>query len=376
MKKVCYVLTIPGTVKSFFVEQLKYLADHKMDVTVICSKDSTLQGELGDRVKYIACEIPRGVSFLGTVKSTVKLIKILKKEKYDLVQYSTPNAAFNAAIASKVCGVKIRNYHLMGLRYEGEKGIKRVILKLIEKVACALSTNIECVSNSLMEECLKNKLFRKNKAVVVWNGSTGGVNIGRFDYNKREQWRIDVRKELGISLNDFLFGFVGRITRDKGINEILMAFRELQLEAKLLLLGSPEGIDTIEPSLWMEAQENPNIYIYESVLDVERYYAAIDVLLLPSYREGFGNVVIEAAAVGTPAIVSNISGPIDAIIEQKTAITVEVRNVSDLISKMRAISNSDYIQMGMDAATYSRNTFDSTKLNEKILERKNMLLGH
>lgn len=375
MKKICYVVTIPLTIRAFFVPQLKYLADNGFDVTVICSYDDSLKKELGQKVHYSPVEIPRGISLSGSVTAVRKLIKIFRKEKFDLVQYSTPNAALYASIAAKIVGIKVRNYHLMGYRYLGANGTGRKILKMIEKVTCMLSTNIECVSKSNLELGVREELFSQSKATVVWNGSTGGVDTRRFDYNKREQWRTDVRKELGISPNVFLFGFVGRITKDKGINEILEAFREIQSEAKLLLLGSPEGIDTLEPTLWEEAQQNPNIYIHDSVSDIERYYAAIDVLLLASYREGFGNVIIEAAAVGTPAIVSNIPGPIDTIINKKTAFTVKVKDVSDLIDKMKVIRNSDYIQMGIDAATYSKDTFESTKINSRILERKNMLLG-
>lgn len=374
MKKICYVVTIPLTIRSFFIPQLKHLADNGFDVTVICSYDEGLQKELGQNIHYLPVEIPRGISLSGSITAVRELVKILNKEKFDLVQYSTPNAALYASVAAKIVGVKVRNYHLMGYRYLGASGVGKKILKMMEKVTCMLSTHIECVSKSNLELGIDEKLFNRSKATVVWNGSTGGVDTNRFNYNKREQWRGEVRKKLGILADDFIFGFVGRITRDKGINEILKAFREMQRDSKLLLLGSPEGIDTIEPELWKESQQNPNIYICDSVSDVERYYAAIDVLLLPSYREGFGNVIIEAASVGTPAIVSNIPGPVDTIISQKTAFTVEVRNVPDLINKMNDIRNSDHIKMGMDAAIYSNNTFDSTKLNSKILERKNMLL--
>lgn len=374
MKKICYVVTIPLTIRAFFIPQLKYLADNGFDVTVICSNDDNLQKELGHDIHYLPIDIPRGISLKGSISTIRQLIKVFKKEKFDLVQYSTPNAAFYSSIAAKVAEVRIRNYHLMGYRYLGGKGVGRIILKFIEKVTCMLSTHIECVSKSNLELGISENLFKRNKATVVWNGSTGGVDTTRFDYSRREEWRCEVRKELGISVDDFLFGFVGRITRDKGINEILEAFREMQTDSKLLLLGSPEGIDTIEPKLWKEAQQNPSIYIHDSVSDVERYYAAIDVLLLPSYREGFGNVVIEAAAMGTPSIVSNIPGPIDAVIPGETAKVIATKRFSQLKNAMFEISYAESVKMGNQAARYVNSHFNSMILNEFIMRRKNELL--
>ena len=155
MKKICYVVTVPITIRAFFVPQLQYLAEHGFEVHVICSEDDGLQELLGEKIKYIPLNMPRGISVGGTIKAIKqKLTRIFKREKYDLVQYSTPNAAFNASIASKISEIKIRNYHLMGLRYEGDQGIKRTVLKTMEKISCKLSTHIECVSNSNMEIAL------------------------------------------------------------------------------------------------------------------------------------------------------------------------------------------------------------------------------
>ena len=119
-----------------------------------------------------------------------------------------------------------------------------------------------------------------NKATVVWNGSTGGVDLKKFDCNKRERWRTEIRKELDISEKDILFGFAGRITKDKGINELIQAFLELKNESKLLLIGPPEGINTLDTKLWNWAKENESVLIHDAVSDIERYFAAMDVLIL------------------------------------------------------------------------------------------------
>ena len=374
IRKICYVVTIPTTIRSFFMSQLQYLAKHGFDVSVICARDEKLLEDMGNGIHYIPTDIPRGISFGGSIKAVKELINIFKREKFDLIQYSTPNAAVYASIAAKMVGCKIRNYHLMGFRYLGAHGIGKSILKTIEKVSCWNSTSIECVSRSNLELGIKEKVFPAEKATVVWNGSTGGVNLERFDYFKRDVWRNKLREELGYEDADFIYGFVGRITRDKGINELLEAFFELKDDSKLFLIGNVEDENTLDKKLWMKAKNHPNVQIHTAVSDIERYFAMIDVLVLPSYREGFGNVVIEAAAVGTPAIVSNIPGPIDTIDAGKTALTVEVKNADDLKEKMMDMKSSVCTNMGTNAVEYVKYKFDSKKLCEKILERKKTLL--
>lgn len=374
IRKICYVVTIPTTIRSFFMSQLQYLAKHGFDVSVICARDEKLLEDMGNGIHYIPVDIPRGISFGGSIKAVKELINIFKREKFDLIQYSTPNAALYASIAAKIVGCKIRNYHLMGFRYLGAHGIGKSILKTIEKVSCWNSTSIECVSRSNLEFGIREKVFPADKVTVVWNGSTGGVDLDRFDYSKRGVWRNKLREELGYEDTDFIYGFVGRITRDKGINELLEAFFKLKDDSKLFLIGNVEDENTLDKKLWMKAKNHPNVQIHTAVSDIERYFAMIDVLVLPSYREGFGNVVIEAAAVGTPAIVSNIPGPIDTIDAGKTALTVEVKNSDDLKEKMMDMKSSVFANMGTNAVEYVKHKFDSKKLSEKILERKKTLL--
>lgn len=375
MVKICYVVTIPLTIESFFIPQLQYLAANGFDVTVVCSNDSSLQEKLGESIHFYPIDIPRGISVGGSIYALKALTRFFKKEKFDLIQYSTPNAAFYSSIAAKKANCKVRNYHLMGLRYLGASGMGRTILKALERIACHNSTSIECVSKSNMEMGIKEGLFPKEKVTVVWNGSTGGVDLSRFDFSKRQQWRMEIRKELGYSDNDFIYGFVGRITKDKGIDELLSAFLELKDNSKLLLVGNIEEDNHLDVEILTKAQKNSNIKFHSFVSDIERYYAAIDVLVLPSYREGFGNVVIEAGAVGIPAIVTDIPGPTDTIDRDKTAIVVPVKDSAALAEAMKRIPTMDYVTMGQNAAKFAKEMFDSKVLCEKILERKHVLLG-
>lgn len=373
MIKLCYVVTIPLTIETFFFPQLQYLAANGFDVTVICSDDSRLQEKLGKSIRFYPIDIPRGISVGGSLHALKALIHCFKNEKFDLIQYSTPNAAFYSSIAAKKANCKVRNYHLMGMRYLGASGMGRIVLKTLEKIACHNSTSIECVSQSNMELGIREKLFPKEKVTVVWNGSTGGVILSRFNFSKRQRWRKEVRKELGYSDDDFIYGFAGRITKDKGINELLSAFLSLKNNTKLLLVGNVEEDNRLDVKLLANARKNSSIKFHGFASDIERYYAAMDVLVLPSYREGFGNVIIEAGAVGTPSIVTNIPGPIDTIERDKTAIVVPVKDSLALAKAMERISTMDYVTMGWNAARFAQEMFDSTVLCKKILERKQLL---
>ncbi len=376
MRKICYITTIAPTL-SFFKSQMEFMQENGYEVYAISSYNEDYKEKIGKNTKFIPVEIARGIYPLTLKKSILELKKIFIENKFDIVQYSTPNAAFVASIAAKLAGVKIRNYHLMGFRYLGTKGVLRCILKLIEKITCRNSTHIECVSKSNLELGIDEKIFGAEKVCMVWNGSSGGVDLNRFDIHKREEWRKEIRQRLGYKDDDFVFGFVGRITRDKGVNELFAAFLPLSDRAKLLVVGQAEGIDTLDKELFEKAKENDNILFHDAVSDIEKYYTAIDVLLLPSYREGFGMVIVEAAAMGTPAIVSDVPGPIDAILENQTALTVKVKDAQDLREKMETFLDTPELcaQMGKSCASFVTRTFDSRILCEKILERKDSLIG-
>lgn len=372
--KICYITTIALSIEAFFIPQIQYLSENGFEVTVICSNDGKVAELLPANVKYIPIKIPRGISFGGMINAIREMINIFKENKYDLIQYSTPNAAFCASIAGKLAGIKIRNYHLMGYRFLGAKGVGKKVLKLIERIACFLSTDIECVSKSNLELGEMERIFPKGKAVVVWNGSTGGVDLSVFNEGKREDYRKEIRRKYQIDDNEIVFGFVGRITRDKGVNEILEAFKRIN-NAKLMMVGSLEQENTINKELYDKSLQNTNIIYTGWTQEAEKYYAAIDVLLLPSYREGFGNVVIEAAAMGTPAIISDIPGPKDAVINDVTAKVIPVGKSEELYDAMTWFMGQQISEIGKKASEFVEESFDNVKLNEKILERKKQLLS-
>lgn len=378
-KKICYIVTISMTIKAFFIPQLQYLAKNGFDVTVICSADDELQNLLGEKIRFIPVEIPRGLSIGGSLRTISVLKKIFKREKFDLIQYSTPNAAFYASIAGKATRIKVRNYHLMGFRYLGAHGFGRKILKFIEKRACKKSTHIECVSASNLALGVKEKVFKREKAVVVWNGSSGGIDLTRFNNDKAKRWREEKRCEYDFDVDTFTYGFVGRITRDKGVVELINAYenvRKKNEKCKLVFIGDFDENHGLPQGLEEKIKRGENILHISQRADIEKYYPMLDVLVLPSYREGFGNVVIEAQAMGVPVIVSNIPGPIDAMREGETGLIVSKQDVEALTQAMEKARS--FREKGFDenAIRFARDSFDSNALCCHILQRKSFLLNN
>ena len=312
MKKICYVTTVSSTLTAFVLPVLKQLCRNTdWEVTVICDQDPNLAELLPEGVRYIPVPMKRGIS-LGGLGACWKMYEIFRKEKFDLVQYSTPNASLYASLAAWLAGVPARLYCQWGMAFVGFRGVKRAVFKGIERLVCTLSTWVEPDSFGNLEFSHKEGLYPPEKGSVIWNGSACGVNLEKFDICHRETWRQAIREKHEIPKDAVVLGFVGRITGDKGINELFTAFRQLlerMPQTRLMLVGNMEKAESVDQELydWARGEDRVIFCGYTNV--VERYLATMDAYVLPSYREGFGSVVIEAEAMGVPVIVTDIPGP-------------------------------------------------------------------
>ncbi|MBQ7345844.1 MAG: glycosyltransferase family 4 protein [Oscillospiraceae bacterium] len=379
MKKIAFVTTVSLTVRAFILPVVRYLRAHTdWELTIICDDDPQLSECLPEGVRYIPISMKRGISVTG-IRSVLEMAKLFRKEKFDLVQYSTPNAAFYAAIASWSARIPNRKYHLMGFRYLGFSGAKKALFKCIEKLACSLSTDIECVSVSNLELGVAEGVFPRKKVSVLFHGSSAGVDLSRFDIAKKALWRAGSRARYGYEDENVVFGFAGRITGDKGINELLSAFDQLDVpDARLFIVGDIEDAASLDQAKMDQAKSDDKIIFHDHVTDIERYFAMMDVLVLPSYREGFGNIVIEAQAMGVPVIVSDIPGPTDAMLPGVTGLTVPVKDIPALKKAMEKMASdrSGREGMGKRGRLFVEERFDQRKLCAAILhDRKNLLKG-
>lgn len=379
MKKICFITTVPSTIKAFILEFAKYMHDNDdYDITFICDKDEEFARELPEYIHYIPIEMKRGISIDG-VKVCLKMCRAFKKGKYDIVQYSTPNASLYASIASWLTRIPVRLYCQWGLPYVGFSGLKREIFKCEEKLVCKLSTWIEPDSVGNLNFCHKQKLYPLYKGSVVNKGSASGVSFDEFDITKKELYRKEIRKKWNISEKAFVYGFVGRITGDKGINELLSASKEILKENRnicVLLIGKLEKEYSIDSELYEWSKKEKNIIYCGSTLEVYKYMAAMDCYVMPSYREGFGLTVVEAGAMGLPVVCTNIPGPTDAIKDGVNGIIVEKKDMIGLKDAILTLYRDRKLaeKLGNTGYVNVKANYEQRKLFQCILEDRNKLL--
>ena len=359
MKKICFVTTVSITLKSFVVETAKYLHEKcGYDVTLICDNDEEFASSLPEHIHYIPVPMSRGIDISGFA-SVLKFYKVFRKEKFDLVQYSTPNAACYASIASFLARVPIRLYAQWGIRYIGLSGLSRKIFKTIERMVCMLSTHIRAQSPKNMKFAIDEKLCKPEKISVVGIGGTIGVDLKECTSFDSSEVNKELRKKYKIPEDAFLYGYVGRINTDKGVNELVEAFKKLvtQKDAYLVLVGKLDDYNPITKENIEYVQENNRIILTGNVprTDVYRHMAMFDCLVHPTYREGFGKVIQEAMGMKLPVITTNIPGPSEVIENNISGILCEVKNADDLAEKMIFLYENDdvrnsYAQAGLERA--------------------------
>lgn len=359
MKKICICTTVAGTLKSFVVPTAIYLHEKcGYDITLICNNDDEFKNSLPEYINYIPVKMARGIDLSG-FKSVLEFIKIFKKQKFDLVQYATPNAACYASIAARLCRVPIRLYCQWGIRYVGLSGLSRKIFKFLEKIVCKNSTDIRAVSPKNLKFAVSEGLYKPQKAVVVGNGGTIGVDVLEFDISQKNDWNNKIQNQYNINQNDLVFGFVGRISADKGCSELLSAFKNLVKayeNVKLLIVGPLENSCCIDDTLIDWAKNNKNI-IFTGRVDHCRmceFYSAMDILVHPTYREGFGMVIQEAGALAVPAITTTIPGASEVMVNGISGIHVEPKNVDALYFAMKRFIDENQLAQNLGNEAYKR----------------------
>jgi glycosyltransferase involved in cell wall biosynthesis len=284
-------------------------------------------GELLDRtaamagVERVAIPISRGMAPLADLRSLLRLWRMLILRKPDLVEFSTPKAGLLGTLAAWLCGVRHRVYMLRGLKLETSSGLKRTFLLASERLAAACAHVVLCNSESLRAEAQALRIASSAKLRVLGEGSSNGVDIGRFSPGTS-----DVRENLGIPREAPVVGFVGRLTRDKGLPELFRAFvRILRAEpaAHLLLVGWFDAAeDALGKALRRRILNHKQVHCTGFVRDTAPYYRAMDVMVLPTWREGFPNAVLEAAASGVPVITTESTGARDSVVPEVTGLLI------------------------------------------------------
>lgn len=344
-KKLCFVSTVQITMEWFILPIAKHLAASGYDVTLVSTMDEAFKQKVSGFAKTYDLTMKRGGANPFKMLSLIsKLRKFFKKEKFDVVEYATPNASFYASIAARQAGIKIRNYNQWGIRYVSSSGLSRFLLKRIEKMTCRYSTNVRAQSPKNMEFGISEGLYKRNKVKVLGIGGTVGVVLADYDLENKAKIKENIYKKHCIPSASFLYGFVGRINKDKGVNELIGAFKALNdKDAYLMLVGLDDTVNPIDQDLYTWAKQANNVIFTGQmpVNEVPHYLMSFDLLVHPTYREGFGKIIQEAMAARTPVLTTNIPGPSEVVEEGISGMLVPAKDASALQMMMAELKKDD-----------------------------------
>lgn len=350
LMKQIHVFTVFMTPESFFDGQFKYLSEHDSEI-ILVSSDHPHAKSFAERneIRFIPIEMPRALSPGAILKAIKNLCSIIKHEKPDAVFGHTPVGALCAMIAAKWCSVRNRIYYRHGVIYTTMKGTKYLLFKWEEKFVASLATAVVNVSHSLSRLAVRDKLNPESKQYVIGHGTCGGIDAIKI-FNPAlldERNLLAIKDELELSGSGIVFGYCGRICKDKGIPELIDAFelfrnKHKQINAKLLLIGSIDIRDGLPDYYAAKINEDKDIIItgYVDKDKTPYYYAMLDVFVFPSRREGFGMCAIEASALEKPVLVSKVHGCEDAIVEHLTGEYIEL-NAESLCNSMERMLDTD-----------------------------------
>ena len=358
---ILHVINISFVLRHFIGDQFFYFPPKGYKLFVACSPDEGLP-KMAEyyHFEYLATPVARKISIISDLKSIFRLCRYIRQNHIDIVEGHSPKGALLGMIAAKLCGVPKRIYFRHGLVYETSHGLKRKLLIWIDKLTSACATKVVCVSNSLMQQSLRDHLCPASKQVLLGNGTCGGIdtqkkyNPSSIDPKKLASYRA----QYGLSENDFVIGYTGRLVRDKGIIELIDAFDRLpqELHAKPLLVGMFEERDALPEHIQQRIVQDKNIIFTGLVnTDMEYLYAMMKVYVLASYREGFPIGALEAQSMQVPVLTTRATGCVDTIIEDQTGLFI-THNPDDIARQIIAIK--EYSRMGTQAREWVVSHFD------------------
>lgn len=306
--------------------RLRALREAGLRVTLVCSPGELLDSTAAAAgVDAVPIPMQRGIAPLRDLVSLLRLCFLLRKLRPETVEFGTPKAGLLGTVAAAICGVPHRVYLLRGLKLESASGIKRRILLVLERLACRCAHSVLCNSASLRAKALTLGLAHEGKLRVLGLGSSIGVDMGRFCPAPADGSN-DVRARLAIPPGAPVIGFVGRLTRDKGLPELIESFETIahvEPEARLLLVGWFDAAeDALASDMRAKIENHPRIHCTGFVQDTPPFYRAMDIMVLPTWREGFPNAVLEAQATGIPVVTTFSTGSRDSIVPEVTGLLI------------------------------------------------------
>ncbi len=339
MQKLIRITTVPSSLRSLLKGQHRFMSKYFEVIGVSGDGDALAEVRQNEGIRTHVVEMTRTITPLKDLKALLKLYKFFKKEKPFIVHTHTPKAGTVGMIAAKLAGVPNRLHTIAGLPLLEKTGVMRKLLNLVEKLTYSCSTLILPNSFKLKRIILTEKFTSASKLKVIGHGSSNGIDTEHYNIaHVTEKEKEQLRESLNINENDTVFIFIGRIVKDKGINELVAAFNLLTKKhsrCKLLLIGSRENhLDPLLSKTEILIKENICIIPTGVQKDIRPYVSISHALTFPSYREGFPNVVLQASCMCLPCIVSDINGCNEIIEDQVNGLIIPVKNSEALESAM------------------------------------------
>lgn len=349
-----YAVTVGQSARMNVPGQLAYMRARGYRVILMCTPDDeTMAYAREEGVELISLPMKRGYLVLRDLRAFIRAIRVFRQVRPDVVCSATPKAGFIVGLAGMVSRVPARVYDLRGLRLDGERpgSLRYHVLRSAEWVSCRTAHAVVVIGESLRSRAVALGVVRRAKTRILGGGSANGVDLDRFRPVSSVA-RRDARAERGFPSHATIFGFVGRIVYDKGIDVLIEAFESLpgRLRPKLVLVGGLEEEHRIPPHILARIRTNPDIRLTGFVRDPSAWYRVMNVVVLPSRREGFGTVLLEAAASGLPTVASRATGCENAIQDGVTGILVPVGDRERLTCAMLALADDPAMRERMGAA--------------------------
>ena len=369
-RKACIVVACEMTIRTFLVRQLKAMQD-EYDVTVVVNTaNAALLQELGSGGRLQVLAIERAIAPLRDLRCLNDLIRLMRRERFDLVHSMTPKAGLLAMIAARVARVPVRLHTFTGQVWATRAGFGRAALKFLDTTIARAATFALADSHSQRSFLVSEGVIPASKVAVLANGSVSGVDAARFrpDTDRRHR----VRTSLGLATTDVVLLFLGRITRDKGVLDLARAFATLaerRSDIHLLVVGPDE--QRLSPAIReLCGRHQVRLHSCHYTNAPEDFMAASDILCLPSYREGFGTVIIEAAAAGLPTVASRIYGVVDAVVDGSTGLLHEPADVDGIVDQLQRLIDGPELRRSLGAAGQARaaRDFSQNTLTSAVLD--------
>ena len=358
--KLLIMASLASTLWVFYRGLIARLCEAGYEVTVAASDDYDLgrfERDFGCRV--FSVKISRRISPFQDLTSILRLVRLMRKERFDLVHAHTPKGGLIGMTAAFLARVPHRVYTLHGLPLETATGVKRELLRQAERLSLGLATCRLIVSRSLANRAVELGLCRNDAYRILGDGSACGVDRRRFSSAVRTPERIaEARRSLNLPSDATVIGFVGRVTLDKGIENLLDVYERIQKKHPhvfLLIVGDFDKLDEkTHRRLESRIHSNPGIRYQSFVEDIVPCYSAMDMLVLPSKREGFNYALLEAAACGLPAVTTRATGCVDAVVEGQTGLVVDIDDRNGLANAVTALIGSLELRQTYGAAAEKR----------------------